>query len=110
LIIYLPNYYMIGKTNVPTKETTYSVSLALHFRSPYLTWTNTRVLIALQKERMDEFFENGFAIATQNTGFKADTEWPACLACALIDHQIQRNSQARTKQCQKCFDSYCARV
>ncbi|KAA1072621.1 Lysophospholipase 1 [Puccinia graminis f. sp. tritici] len=86
LIIYLPNYYMIGKTNVPTKETTYS------------------------KERMDEFFENGFAIATQNTGFKADTEWPACLACALIDHQIQRNSQARTKQCQKCFDSYCARV
>ncbi|OAV98211.1 hypothetical protein PTTG_25705 [Puccinia triticina 1-1 BBBD Race 1] len=86
LIIYLPNYYMVGKTNVPTKETTYS------------------------KERLEEFFENGLAIASQNAPGKGDKEWPACLACALIDHQLQRNSQARTKQCQKCFDTYCARV
>ncbi|KAH9452275.1 hypothetical protein MJO28_008850 [Puccinia striiformis f. sp. tritici] len=87
LIIYFPNYYMVGETNVATKETTYS------------------------KERMEEFFQNGLAIATQTSGYiKSDEDWPACLACALIDHQILRNSQARTKQCQRCFDTHCARV
>ncbi|PLW51758.1 hypothetical protein PCANC_05543 [Puccinia coronata f. sp. avenae] len=84
LIIYLPNYYMVGKTSVNTAESTYS------------------------KKRVDEFFQNGLAIATQDPGDKPDERWPACLACALVDHQVQRNSQARTKQCQQCFDFYCA--
>lgn len=86
LIVYLPNYYMVGKTNIETKETTYSPEL------------------------VEGIFKNGFAIATQSAGTTKNSEWPECLACALIDHQIQRNSQRRTQQCQKCFDYYCAKA
>ncbi|KNZ63807.1 hypothetical protein VP01_109g6 [Puccinia sorghi] len=96
LIIYLPNYYMVGKTNPRFPSLARNMQPDLKFVS--------------QKQRVDEFFQNGLAIAMQDSGRWADKEWPACLACALIDHQVQRNSQARTKQCQKCFDFHCARV
>jgi len=85
LIIYLPNYYAVGETNQPTFKTTYT------------------------PEEIQVFYENGFAIATQNAGPTKNPGWPACLACALIDRQVLRNSGARTAECQACFQQYCAK-
>ncbi|MBW0468242.1 hypothetical protein O181_007957 [Austropuccinia psidii MF-1] len=85
LIIYLPNYYATAKTNVLTEETTF------------------------EQEEIEAFLDNGFAIASQNAGPTKSTEWPACLACALIDNQVQRNGAQRTAQCEACFKKYCAK-
>ncbi|KAA1092589.1 Lysophospholipase 1 [Puccinia graminis f. sp. tritici] len=85
LIIYLPNYYAVGETNQPTSKTTYT------------------------PEEIQIFYENGFAIATQNAGPTRNPDWPACLACALIDRQVLRNSASRTAECQACFQQYCAK-
>ncbi|KAH9810274.1 lysophospholipase catalytic domain-containing protein [Melampsora americana] len=101
LIIYLPNYFIVARTDAPTAQ--------MQFRHTEL----------------DGYFSNGFAIATQSkdssdelsdtlednldrTGVSDPIEWSACLACALIDRQQKRNGMNRTNQCQSCFDIYCA--
>ncbi|KAG0140869.1 hypothetical protein CROQUDRAFT_68916 [Cronartium quercuum f. sp. fusiforme G11] len=81
LVIYLPNYYVTARTDIPSTKTTYS------------------------GEQIDGFFENGFQIATQ---LNRDPDWPKCLGCALIDRQFQRNGIPRLLQCQECFGRYCA--
>jgi len=84
LIVYLPNYYATDRTNTATTKLTYS------------------------PEEIDDFLLNGFALATQTLGPTQNKEWPSCLACALVDRQVHRNSATRTPQCQACFKSYCA--
>ncbi|EGF97507.1 uncharacterized protein MELLADRAFT_85114 [Melampsora larici-populina 98AG31] len=86
LIIYLPNYGAVAETDSESSQTTYTGEL------------------------IGQFFDNGFAIATQSQGTTFDPEWPACLACALIDRQMIRNLTPRTDQCNNCFKRYCAVV
>ncbi|KAH9817183.1 lysophospholipase catalytic domain-containing protein [Melampsora americana] len=86
LIIYLPNYGAVAETDSESSKTTYTGEL------------------------IGQFFDNGFAIATQSQGTTSDPEWPACLACALIDRQMLRNLTPRTDQCNNCFKRYCAVV
>ncbi|EFP83164.2 uncharacterized protein PGTG_09117 [Puccinia graminis f. sp. tritici CRL 75-36-700-3] len=83
LIVYLPNYYATGKTNTVTTKISY------------------------KPEEIDEFFFNGFALATQSMGPTQNKDWPMCLACALVDRQVLRNSAVRSAQCQACFKAYC---
>ncbi|KAA1089054.1 hypothetical protein PGT21_005312 [Puccinia graminis f. sp. tritici] len=84
LVVYLPNHFV-------TKETDQSTMQAVY-----------------KKEEIKGSFENGFYIATQTHPSQNGTEWPACLACALIDRQNTRNGTPRTPQCTSCFSSYCA--
>ncbi|PLW13473.1 hypothetical protein PCANC_26776 [Puccinia coronata f. sp. avenae] len=84
LIVYLPNYYATGSTNAATTKVSY------------------------KEEEIEKFFLNGFALATQAIGPTQNNDWPNCLACALVDRQVLRNSATRTAQCQACFKTYCA--
>ncbi|KAA1092494.1 hypothetical protein PGT21_004899 [Puccinia graminis f. sp. tritici] len=84
LVVYLPNHFV-------TKETDQSTMQAVY-----------------KQEEIKGSFENGFYIATQTHPSQNGTEWPACLACALIDRQNTRNGTPRTPQCTSCFSSYCA--
>lgn len=61
-------------------------------------------------EEIENFFSNGFEIASQTSGTSQDEGWPVCLACALIDRQMSRNGTPRTTQCQECFKNYCGGV
>ncbi|KAH9817171.1 lysophospholipase catalytic domain-containing protein [Melampsora americana] len=85
LILYIPNHFVSAQTDMPTLQTDY-------------TW-----------QEIDGFFQNGFYIATQSNSTYVDPEWPACLACAMIEKQRIRNSQKRTDQCSGCFSQYCAK-
>ncbi|KAG0147542.1 hypothetical protein CROQUDRAFT_42641 [Cronartium quercuum f. sp. fusiforme G11] len=85
LVVYLPNYKAVADTDYESGLTTYSGKL------------------------VDQFFANGFAIASQSDGPTKDPEWPACLACFLIDKQLKRDLKSQTLQCQECFDRYCAK-
>ncbi|KAJ7023454.1 lysophospholipase [Mycena alexandri] len=49
-------------------------------------------------------------IATQGAevhGALEDPEWPACLACAVVDRARGRQRVARTGVCETCFARYC---
>ncbi|POV98291.1 hypothetical protein PSHT_14090 [Puccinia striiformis] len=85
LVVYIPNHYLSYDTSQSTMQAVY------------------------KKEDVKGFFDNGFYVATQSHPSQNDTEWPACLACALIDSQNTRNRIPRTPQCAACFTSYCAR-
>ncbi|PLW33868.1 hypothetical protein PCANC_15029 [Puccinia coronata f. sp. avenae] len=84
LVVYIPNHFLSHDTSQSTMQAVY------------------------KKEEVMGFFENGFFIATQTHPSQNDTEWPACLACALIDRQNTRNGFPRTPQCTSCFSKYCA--
>lgn len=81
LIIYLPNYFITDPTNTSTLGADYN--------------TDTQM----------GFFNNGFAITTQEEG--QGGQWSSCLACALIDAQVTRNGDTRTSECEQCFTDYC---
>ncbi|KAG0148746.1 hypothetical protein CROQUDRAFT_669776 [Cronartium quercuum f. sp. fusiforme G11] len=101
LIIYLPNHFVVASTDAPTTQ------------------------IQFRHTEIDNYFTNGFAIATQaseptqklsdaledelaRAGPSSSVEWSVCLACALIDRQQTRNGLSRTGQCQSCFEFYCS--
>ena len=50
-------------------------------------------------------------IATQGIGIGngngTDPEWPACLACAVVDRARSRAWEKRSGVCVKCFERYC---
>ncbi|KAF8432987.1 lysophospholipase catalytic domain-containing protein [Boletus edulis BED1] len=52
-----------------------------------------------------------FMIATQgypaNSSMTTDPEWPACLACAIVDRARERAGETRSGVCESCFARYC---
>ncbi|KAG6373884.1 hypothetical protein JVT61DRAFT_6037 [Boletus reticuloceps] len=52
-----------------------------------------------------------FIIATQgypaNSSMTTDPEWPACLACAIVDRARERAGETRSGVCACCFARYC---
>lgn len=103
LVIYFPNYYMVAETDFTTVQASYT------------------------QAEIDAVFDNGFAIATQSIGrINENTflsqgieeilqragksvlaRWPTCMACALVDRQLQRDRIPRTPQCEACFLQHC---
>lgn len=83
LLVYIPNYNINFATNTSTFSPLYSV------------------------EDQMGFFNNGFAVGTQNQSDGGP--WSSCLACALVDAQVARNGGARSVQCDQCFAEYCYR-
>jgi len=104
LVIYFPNYYMVAATDFMTVQASYT------------------------QDEVDAVFDNGFAIATQSIGKIKDNntlltqgieenihraekaatpEWSTCVACTLIDRQLQRDGIPRTSQCEACFRQHC---
>ncbi|POW00053.1 hypothetical protein PSTT_13371 [Puccinia striiformis] len=101
LVIYFPNYFMVAETDFTTIQASYT------------------------QAEVDSVFDNGFAIATQSLGkIKENTalsqgieenihrarkapDWPTCVACSLIDRQLQRDGIPRTSQCEACFRQHC---
>ncbi|OAV93584.1 hypothetical protein PTTG_12089 [Puccinia triticina 1-1 BBBD Race 1] len=103
LVIYFPNYFMVAATDFTTVQASYT------------------------QDEVDAVFDNGFAIATQSIGkIKNNTllsqgieenlqrsgefatpEWSTCVACTLIDRQLQRDGIPRTSQCEACFRQHC---
>lgn len=85
MYIYLPNTDLLYFTGTSTFDFEYTV------------------------QEQGGFFENGFAIATQSEILPGsqNVTWSTCLACALIDSQLIRNSENRPAECVACFKQYC---
>jgi lysophospholipase len=77
---------------------------------PPLTNTSTDQL-AFQDAQIRGMLDQTFDIALQGDGGEGgsgkDNEWPACLACAVVDKARSRIQEDRSGICQRCFQRYC---
>jgi lysophospholipase len=62
-------------------------------------------------EQLQAFLDQTFTIATQgnpaNVSAAMDPEWPACLACGVVDRARNKTGAERSGICSSCFDRYC---
>ncbi len=50
--------------------------------------------------------QNGYEVASRYN-LTLDSEWPACVACAIIRREQERRGDEQSDQCKKCFTQYC---
>jgi lysophospholipase len=51
---------------------------------------------------------NGYNVATQaNSTREGASDWPTCVACAVLSRSMERNGEQTPEACQKCFSQYC---
>lgn len=77
---------------------------------PPLTNTTT-AQTAYQPSQIQAMLDETFVIATQgfpaNSSETVDPEWPACLACAVVDRARAKTGVQRSGVCADCFSRYC---
>ena len=74
--------------------------------------TNTSTLqVSYNSSEIQAMLDQTFIIATQgypaNSSMTTDPEWPACLACAVVDRARERAGETRSGVCEDCFARYC---
>lgn len=82
LVVYIPNSPYVYLSNVSTFDPTYNNS-----------------------ER-DAIVANGYAVATLGNG-TVDSQWPACVGCAILSRSLERTNTRVPEVCQQCFEKYC---
>ncbi|KAI1398781.1 lysophospholipase catalytic domain-containing protein [Hypoxylon fuscum] len=82
LIVYLANTPYTGMSNVSTFTPSYT------------------------DEERNSILKNGYNVATMGNG-TVDSEWSACVACAVLSRSLERTGTQVSPTCQRCFDRYC---
>lgn len=82
LVVYIPNAPYVYLSNVSTFDPAYNNS-----------------------ER-DAIVANGYAVATLGNG-TVDSQWPACVGCAILSRSLGRTKTSVPEVCQQCFNRYC---
>ncbi|KAI1138218.1 lysophospholipase catalytic domain-containing protein [Hypoxylon sp. FL0543] len=82
LIVYVPNAPYTTHSNVSTFDPSYS------------------------DEQRNSIIKNGFNVATMGNG-TVDSEWTACVACAVLSRSLERTGTQVSATCQRCFNRYC---
>ncbi|KAL1850827.1 Lysophospholipase 1 [Paecilomyces lecythidis] len=82
LIVYLPNYPYMEFSNVSTFDPSYD---------------NTQ---------RDAIILNGYNVATMANATR-DSNWPTCVACAILSRSMERTNTAVPDNCTQCFSKYC---
>lgn len=74
---------------------------------PFSFWSNqsTFKMSYDEKEKIG-MIKNGYEVASRYNN-TLDTEWAACVGCAIIRRQQEREGVEQSDQCKQCFDRYC---
>lgn len=73
----------------------------------YTAWSNTSTLqLSYSNEERDALIQNGFEAATRYN-LTIDSNWPTCVACAIIRREQERNGWEQPTECEECFQEYC---
>lgn len=74
---------------------------------PFEFYSNTSTLkLYYNDTERDSMVANGFDIVSQNNG-TIDSEWAACVGCAIIRREQERQGVEQSEQCKQCFANYC---
>jgi len=82
LIIYIPNAPYSFYSNFSTFDLEYSI------------------------EERNEIIRNGYNVATMGNG-TVDSDWPTCVACAILSRSFARTMTDIPQKCASCFSSFC---
>ena len=82
LIVYLPNTPYVYHSNISTYQ------------------------MDINNTERNAIIENGYDTVTQGNG-TVDSQWPACVGCAILSRSFNRTGQSVPDICQQCFDRYC---
>jgi lysophospholipase len=75
--------------------------------APYVFQSNfTTFTLEYSPAERNSIIQNGYNVATLGNG-TVDSEWPACVACAILSRSFTKTGTAVPKQCQSCFSRYC---
>lgn len=78
--------------------------------SPYVFWSNTSTFEKLDYSLTERnaMIQNGYDVATQaNSTRQGASNWPTCVACAVLSRSFERNREQVPQACQQCFTQYC---
>lgn len=97
-------------TNVSTNVTSsvYDIPLVVYTANrPFSFWSNTSTFdmdyTDAQKKGM---IRNGYEVSSR-LNKTLDSEWAACVGCAIIRREQERQSIEQSEQCKRCFARYC---
>ncbi|PNP49974.1 hypothetical protein THARTR1_09305 [Trichoderma harzianum] len=82
LIVYMPNAPYSFQSNVSTFDLEYS------------------------DEERNQIIQNGYNMATMGNG-TVDSNWPACIGCAILARSLVRTRTRIPSKCADCFARYC---
>ena len=82
LIVYIPNAPYITQSNVSTFDPSYNDT------------------------QRNAIIRNGYDVATLGNG-TLDSEWPTCVACAVLSRSFTKTGFAVPEACTRCFEMYC---
>jgi lysophospholipase len=82
LVLYLPNSPWSAYSNYSFRKTSFT------------------------DNELDVTLDNAFQLATYGNG-TVDSQWPACVACAVVRSSMQRLGMTMPQQCVDCFQRHC---
>jgi lysophospholipase len=75
--------------------------------APYITQSNqTTLTLSYNNTFRNAIIENGYDVATQGNG-TIDSEWPTCMACAVLSRSFDKTGTTVPDACTTCFNRYC---
>ncbi|KAI5949013.1 hypothetical protein KGF57_004975 [Candida theae] len=95
-------------SNSSNSYTVYDSPLVVYIANrPFSYWTNTSTFkLSYDDDERNSIIQNGFEVASRNN-LTLDSEWPACVGCAIIRRSQERNGEEQSEQCKQCFQRYC---
>lgn len=100
---------LLDKTNSSSsKDYIYNTPLIVYTANrPFSYFSNTSTFkLSYDESEKRGLIQNGFETASRlnNT---LDSDWPACVGCAIIRREQERQDIEQSDQCKECFDKYC---
>ncbi|PVH91573.1 FabD/lysophospholipase-like protein, partial [Periconia macrospinosa] len=75
--------------------------------SPYTYSSNISTFqLETSDTQRNSIIQNGYNVATRGNG-TLDSEWPACLGCAMLARSFWKTNTEVPSVCQTCFARYC---
>lgn len=74
---------------------------------PFTYYSNTSTFkLSYEDTEKRSMIKNGFEVASRLNS-SLDSDWKACVACAIIRREQERQGIEQSDQCKECFSTYC---
>ena len=104
-----PTFFGCDAKNLTSlTENIYDVPLVIYNANrPFSYWSNTSIIkLKYSNDERNGMIQNGYDLASRKNG-ELDSEFAACVGCAIIRREQERQGIEQTEQCKQCFAKYC---
>lgn len=99
---------LISLDNTTLKNSVFDSPLIVYTANrPFSYWSNTSTFkMDYEDKEKKGIIRNGYEAASR-LNQTLDKEWAACVGCAIIRREQERNGIEQSDQCKSCFERYC---